>query len=1348
MQRIRTLSLTLIVALVVQCLSVMVAAAAPVGSEVRALGGDNGPQLTGMTPSNGATAVVTNTFLKLSFDETIIRGTGTIDLYLANGTLVGKYNVTDVNTVQLDNENTSIVIKPSTLNSGDSYYVIVPSTAIISYATGRSYQGLTTSQWTFRAEQLVPVASNFSPRQGANAVDPVAPGNLSFDFTRKIFKGTSGYIEVKRTADNVTVQSIDIASNEVTIAPVDASPSSNWRVSAPLKGLDYNTSYYVLINPGALKDADNGAYAGITAVGVWAFTTKPALDTTKPKAVVFNPANNGTLGDIKTTQFTLTFDKPVFVNANKSLVILNAANNALFCTIPADSTTTGGSSISINLATSSCPKLTNNLDLSISIANDVFRDASGNYFDGVTWRFKIVVDSTPPTIVSYLPAVGVTTVGVSTTQLSLTFNKPVALVGANPTSQVFPQNNQTYKTDLKMVIDPTNSSRVLFNLGNSKLSSSTLYSVLVPVNLITDLAGNAFAGIANPYQWTFQTANNSTPTISSSTIDGSTILLTYSENLDSTKVPSGSNFYVQVNDVARPVTSVSIVNNEVRLVLQSIVLAGQSVKVSYYPDSFSIDKRLKNVAGNEAAGFTNRAVTNTTDTALPKPVSGIFSGSSVLLMFNRALTTPVGEYRNQFVVKQGGVPLAFNASTLGGTVLSLTLNTTSTSPQPVSISYTPGSNPIRDQNGNLMPAFTDYYIRNVLDTTEPQFVSATLNGNKVILTYNEGLNTTTIPPKSSFSLTISGTAAIITSVNIVNNTVELLLSQSVTSNVPVQLFYYPGSPGISDLSGNPALAIVGHSFNSGAAGAVAQVASLNISNSQLSIVYSTNLSSYSTPYITQYTVKYDGVAVPVTNISVSGTQVILTLSSAVKAGQRVTVSYSSTGVTLKDYLSQQVAVFNDLTVTNQGGSAVIGNLPDYLETDGAGALRFINAKAATVVSAATASGRSANRYMINGDKLISAFDLVKTTAGVTVPMVTFKVPTTEAGALVGIPLRSIMDAASRSANASIRLDFGDLQFTLPLKAINYSKQLQATGGDVSAAYLLLNIEKTPSTPLVSKLSGKGAQMLVTPADFTAIILAGGREREIDSYEAYVTRTFVLPSSVGATNDIAVVRMDSDSGDVTYVPSKVSNSNGSVKVDFMRKGNSVYAAIRANITYTDMAKHWARDDVSQLASKFIVDGPSLTSFAPNKAITRADFAVFIARGLGLNGVSASAAKFKDVGSNYKSAAYIGAVSDAGIVEGGTDGKFRPEAPVTREEMATMLVRAMKYAGVSKTATSTALNGFKDRTKISSWAKDGMAISVTAGFIKGTPEKTVNPKNNATRAEAAIMIKRFLEYVDFL
>ncbi|WP_373233128.1 Ig-like domain-containing protein [Cohnella sp.] len=1338
LQRIRTLSLILTVALLLQTFAFPVAEAAP-----------SGPVVVAMTPSNGATAAVTTTNLMLTFDEEIVRGAGMIELRDADsGTLVEQYDIsaTTPPVVQLDNQNKSIVITPTTaLTSGARYSVIVPPDAVRNYSNNASFVG---TAWSFRAEQLVPVAMNFVPANGFQTLDPVNPGDLSFEFARKVVKG-SGYIQVKRASDNVTVHSVSIHASDVTVAQAGA----NWRVSLALKGLEYGKSYYVLIDSGALVDPLNGSYSGIQSSGGWTFQTKPALDTTKPKIKTFNPANSGVLADVDATQISLEFDEPVFANSNRS-VILTTSSGALVCTVPATATVanTGSTNAILNLAGASCPKFVNNTDYTIQIGSDVYRDASGNYLDAVTWKFKVLKDTTPPAISAYFPTVSATALSTSLNELSLTFNEPLGPLASGATAQIFPQNAQSSKRDLTMSIDPANNQRVILKLtGTAKLGNSTLYSVTVPANVIQDTSGNFFGGITNPYQWSFQTGTNSVPVVSSSSINGASIVLKFSENLDSAKTPNASNFYTTVNDAARAVTGVSVSGNEVRLTLQSSVLVGQNVRLSYYPDTV-VARRLQNTSGIEVAAFNNLLITNSTDSTLPKPENGYFYGSSLTLTFNKAMADVAPQFQtqiqSQFTVKQNGNVIGINSAFLNGNFLNITLNSSSTSPLPVSVSYAPGAYPLRDPNGSMVPAFTDYYVRNQYDNEPPQLQSAVLNGTKIVMTYNEGLNPNSVPPTTAFSVVTTGvTPPTVTKVAVANNTIELTLSQSVSSNVPVLLYYYQSSPAIMDLSGNIAPAIVGYNFTSGSSD-VAQLASSSILNNQLTLVYSAPLNPNTAPYASQYTVKYNGTTIPVTGVSVAGTQVVVNLSSSVGAGQTVTLSYITTGNPLRDTLDRIVAALNNITVGAQTGTP-IANLPDYLESDGAGAVRLVVGKAVTATAAVTPSGKAAKRYVVDANKLAASYSLIKSNSGVTVPRVSVRIPATEAGALVSLPIQSLISSATNVSNAEFLLDFGDVQFNLPLNAINFTKQLQQIGGNNSSdAALLLSIEKVSDTSFIAALAGQGAQRVAAPADFTASILFGGREYPITNYDRYVTRSFVIPASAGSLDNLAVVYLDPATGKISYVPTTVTNNGTSLYVNFMRKGNSKYAVVRKTMQYADMRTHWANGDVSLLASKFIVDGTTPTTFSPKANITRADFAQYIVRGLGLSGDRSAAGKFSDVPGSGASAAYIGAASAAGIVQGGTDGKFRPNAPITREEMATMMVRAMAVAGVQQSADSSNLNRFNDRGSISSWARDGVSISVQAGIIGGVTPTTMKPKSNATRAEAVVMIKRLLEFVEFI
>lgn len=73
-------------------------------------------------------------------------------------------------------------------------------------------------------------------------------------------------------------------------------------------------------------------------------------------------------------------------------------------------------------------------------------------------------------------------------------------------------------------------------------------------------------------------------------------------------------------------------------------------------------------------------------------------------------------------------------------------------------------------------------------------------------------------------------------------------------------------------------------------------------------------------------------------------------------------------------------------------------------------------------------------------------------------------------------------------------------------------------------------------------------------------------------------------------------------------------------------------------------------------------------------------MFIARGLGLPGDRNAAAKFADVEAGAAIGSYIGAATKAGIVSGVSSGSFKPNSPITREEMAIMMSRAATADGV--------------------------------------------------------------------
>lgn len=146
------------------------------------------------------------------------------------------------------------------------------------------------------------------------------------------------------------------------------------------------------------------------------------------------------------------------------------------------------------------------------------------------------------------------------------------------------------------------------------------------------------------------------------------------------------------------------------------------------------------------------------------------------------------------------------------------------------------------------------------------------------------------------------------------------------------------------------------------------------------------------------------------------------------------------------------------------------------------------------------------------------------------------------------------------------------------------------------------------------------------------------------------------------------------------------------------------------------------------------------------ITRAEFASMLARDLGLTH-DESAANFSDVLPGQWFAGAVGAILKAGLVSGYEDGTFRPDDPVSREEMAAIITRTIKAAGVIAEVSdvNAAIAKFNDKEEISEWAKTSVAIAAEAGIICGRESGDFAPSDNATLTEVVEILERTLSYI---
>lgn len=186
-------------------------------------------------------------------------------------------------------------------------------------------------------------------------------------------------------------------------------------------------------------------------------------------------------------------------------------------------------------------------------------------------------------------------------------------------------------------------------------------------------------------------------------------------------------------------------------------------------------------------------------------------------------------------------------------------------------------------------------------------------------------------------------------------------------------------------------------------------------------------------------------------------------------------------------------------------------------------------------------------------------------------------------------------------------------------------------------------------------------------------------------------------------------------------------------------------------FTDVAEDaWYHDYVYDLVYRGVVNGMTATTYEPEGKLTRAQFVKLLACSL----EEAETLKtyegqhpFTDSEGHWAEA-YIAWAKDKGIVEGVSATEFDPEAPITREQMATIFGRYALKQGIELPKSDNAAGSFPDADKISEYAREFVELMRIAGILNGYEDGTFRPQGNATRAEAAKLFSVFLSITDKL
>ncbi|MBX6396131.1 MAG: S-layer homology domain-containing protein, partial [Alicyclobacillaceae bacterium] len=309
-------------------------------------------------------------------------------------------------------------------------------------------------------------------------------------------------------------------------------------------------------------------------------------------------------------------------------------------------------------------------------------------------------------------------------------------------------------------------------------------------------------------------------------------------------------------------------------------------------------------------------------------------------------------------------------------------------------------------------------------------------------------------------------------------------------------------------------------------------------------------------------------------------------------------------------------------------------------------------------------------------------------------------------------------------------------YSLPVGAVD-----AGAGGGVEVVVRLPDQAQLPLDGLVGQ---HGATLIGNPVAFEVYKWNGQGKTAVEDFgHLYVRRLIPLGQVDAGPEKTGVFAYDPNRRTWVPVPARfVKGAGGTVSALVSQPANRVYAVVNRTRTFEDLRNHWAAAQVGKLVARGVLNGVDASHFAPDALVTRGQFAVMLARALGIDDKVARQAAFADVPAGGWNRHEVDVVAQEGLMSGVSSTWFAEGDPMTREQMIAVLGRAMRYVdGHIPPGDPGALAKFADRSAVSGWAVSDVATMVQAGVVVGTDGK-LEPGRPATRAEAATMLGKML------
>jgi hypothetical protein len=369
--------------------------------------------------------------------------------------------------------------------------------------------------------------------------------------------------------------------------------------------------------------------------------------------------------------------------------------------------------------------------------------------------------------------------------------------------------------------------------------------------------------------------------------------------------------------------------------------------------------------------------------------------------------------------------------------------------------------------------------------------------------------------------------------------------------------------------------------------------------------------------------------------------------------------------------------------------------------------------------------------------------------------------TEDNGSTITIPVNNGSDVVTGQLNgqtikamedkeAVLEIKTENVTYTLPASQINIDSISGQLGSQVALKDIKVNItiaEPSQNTvKIVEDTANKNSyQIVVKPVEFEITCTSAGKTVDVSRFNGYVERTIAIPDGVDPSKITTGIVLNND-GTFSHVPTTIVVIDGKYYAKINSLTNSTYSVIWNPKTFADMEKHWAKADVNDLASRLIIEGIDKDHYAPDQKITRAEYVTTLVKALGIMKPGTGKAVFNDVDRKARYYDAVGIAYEYGLITGNGNGGFKPEDKITREEALTILVRSMMLVKLNAKATDgeikQLLGKYHDNGKISTWAREAVAVCIRNQIITGSGNR-IMAKDNITRAETAAIVKRLLK-----